>query len=213
MQEVFAPRRRRASRGLAGFAAATLVLAPALGLGGCVEEYAANASAVAAPARPTPRPGVSPAGAPVAFASFEGAPAAVIARYTHATQAAAATRSIIAASPQDAAYLARGYLSATPLSDGTAINAVWDVYDRAHRRVQRIENVVEVQGSPADPWSLADDRALAALAGLASDDLAATLTNTPEAIDAAARGPVVATNPAADETAAPALPPGVSAYR
>jgi hypothetical protein len=191
---------------------AVTALALGVGLSGCVEEVA-NVSASASPtasARLAARPGVSPRGAPVAFASLEGAPDSVLSRFTRATQAAAESRDVAAVAPREAAYLARGYLTGYAVDGGVVIAAVWDIYDKGRRRVQRLEDYVVVKGAAADPWSVADDQTLAALAARSTDDLAATLTNMPEAIAAATRGPVVATD-LPDET--PKLPATASAFR
>ncbi len=197
---------RRALTALTGL---TLCVA----LGGCVEDVAAVSAAAQQPsagARMAARPGVSPRGAPLAFASLEGAPDSVLSRFTQATQAAATSRDIAAVDPAVAAYLARGYLTAYPVEGGTVIASVWDLYDKGRRRVQRLEDYIVVKGASADPWSLADDRALASLAARATDNLAAALTNTPEAIAASPRGPAVAMD---DTSPEPHMPAAASSFR
>ena len=52
--------------------------------------------------------------------------------------------------------------------------------------VQRLNDVVEVKGAGGDPWALAGEAVLASVAAKSADDLAAFLSNTPEAAPAAA---------------------------
>ena len=201
--------RAMAPRVVAACAAAALCAV----LAGCVEDAPQLAAASAATPASDPvvaRPGVSPRGAPLAVASLEGAPQAVLDRFGEQTRAAAATRDVAMVAPSTAAYLARGYLTAYPVDGGSVLAAVWDLYDQKRRRVQRLEDYVQVKSTGGDAWAAADDAALAALAARSADDIAATLTNTPEAIAAAGKAPVVAMVP--DE--APArLPTGASAFR
>jgi len=195
-----------------GGAARTVCLAAALGLplAGCVEDNAALS--VAAPtqgAHMAARAGVSPRGAPIAFVSLVGAPDGVVARFSQATLSAAAKRDVEATGAESAAYLARGYMTATPGEDGVAFEVVWDLYDKGRHRAQRLDNQVVVKGQAGDPWALADERVMAALAGQSADDLAATLSNTPEAVAAAAApSAVVAMDPGAARPSATA-----SSYR
>jgi len=51
-----------------------------------------------------------------------------------------------------------------------------------------------VKGDGADPWRIVGEAALASIAAKSADDLAAFLSNTPEAI-AAVRAPAAATQP------------------
>jgi hypothetical protein len=163
-----------------------LLMLCAAGLGGCndapgsVEARATGGTQLAA------RPGISPSGATVAFASLQGAPAPVISRFTEKTYAEAAHRDVVVTQPGDAKYLLRGYLSAYPAADGTSLVYVWDLFDAHKQRIQRVEDAITLRGTAADPWSLVDDRALASIAAKGADDLAAVLTNMPEAVAAAA---------------------------
>ncbi len=59
------------------------------------------------------------------------------------------------------------------------------------QRVQRLSDAVEVKGAGDDPWALAGEAVLTSVAAKSADDLAAFLSNTPEA--AAAAEPPAAT--------------------
>lgn len=178
------------ARVLHGLARGGLVLASFCLLAGCVGNYAAL-QAPQAPPQPHPsniarRPGVSPSGASVALASFTGGPEGIRDRFTNAFDAAAKGQNIIMADPAAADYLVRGYLNAVPESDGTAVTYVLDIFDSDKHRTQRVEDKVDVKAKAADPWSIIDDRILAAVAAKSAVELAAVLTNTPEAILASA---------------------------
>lgn len=181
----------------------------ALALAGCVEQVAQHAPTAAATQRATlaRRPGVSPGGATVALASLEGAPQSVVERFTAAFGREAQGREIVLAPSTGSNYIVRGYLDAHPAPGGTAVAYVWDVFDARKSRAQRVADAITVPGSAADPWSVVDDKALASVAGKAAEDLAAFLTNTPEAV-AAMRPGASAPKPTAVATAA--APGGVS---
>ena len=80
----------------------------------------------------------------------------------------------------------RGYLSASLIEDGAEIDYVWDVFTAAKQRVQRLNDVIAVKGGGDDPWRLAGEAALISVAANSADDLAAFLSNTPEAAPVAA---------------------------
>jgi hypothetical protein len=185
---------RRAAIGAIGLAGLALPLC------GCVDQVADFQSASVASAAVTPvstvarRPGVSPRGAALALASLDGPPAAVTTRFAAALAAAAGPREITLADAGKARYLARGYVTAYPVEGGTAFAYVWDVFEGGRARAQRLSDAVVVKGSGgSDAWSLATDAVLADLAAKSADELAAFLSNTPEAIAAAkAKQPAVA---------------------
>lgn len=177
----------------------------ALPLCGCVDtavDLAARQTALVA------RPGVSPRGASVAIASLEGAPDEVIARFREKFASASEARDIALVEPEGAPqYRLRGYLTATPGQNGGRIAYVWDIFDRQGQRAQRLtDEAIVVPG--ADPWAALDEKSSVGLMSRAADNLAAFLTNTPEAIAAAAgdgaglsvvaaqRAPAVAVKPA-----------------
>ena len=163
-----------------------LVVVAAMALAGCVEQVANNApeAALTQRANMARRPGVSPGGATVALASLDGAPQSVTERFTRAFAGAAQGREIVLAPSASANYIVRGYLDAHPAPGGTAVAYVWDVFDARKSRAQRVADSITVPGAAADPWSIVDDKAIASVAGKAAEDLAAFLTNTPEAVAA-----------------------------
>jgi hypothetical protein len=101
--------------------------------------------------------------------------------------------------PRKARYLVRGYLSATVTADGATLEYVWDVFGPDKQRAQRLNDVISVKGAGDDAWAVADEAALTSVAAKSADDLAAFLSNTPDAkpIPAVAR----ASEPAAAATA------------
>ncbi len=182
----------------------SLALASCWLLAGCIDTYvAAPAPQTQAPPLPTNlvrREGVSPSGATVAVASFLGGPAGIRDRFTIAFDAAAKSQDIVMAEPAAANYLVRGYLNAVPEGDGTAVTYVLDIFDSKKHRTQRVEDQINIKAKAADPWSVVDDRALAAVAAKSAEALAAVLTNTPEAL-------VAARNDAVGHTIVAATPP------
>jgi hypothetical protein len=168
-----------------------------LALSGCVETTAQIAPDPEAHRQFVLRQGADLAQASVAIVSVEGAPSAVAGRFSQALAGEAHARDIVVVDAAQARYLVRGYLSATPTEDGAAIDYVWDLFSADRRRVQRLSDEIAIKGSGADPWALADEAALKSVAARSADDLAAYLSNTPEAA-------AVASAPAAAETAAAA---------
>lgn len=159
----------------------------AFGLSGCIET-APEIAVAPAPARYeiARRPDVSPKGAEIALVSLEGAPEAAARRFADALRAEAGPREIAFVEPARARYQLRGYLSATPVKDGVSVSWVWDVFGAGNARARRMTDELTVKArSPADPWSAVDEAALASIAARSADDLAAFLSNTPEAIAAA----------------------------
>jgi hypothetical protein len=158
-------------------------LGVSLGLGACVE--AANDAAA-----PTPtlahrqierREGVSLAPATVAIVSVQGAPEAVTASFLQDLASEAKAREIVLVQPRKARYLVRGYLSATVTADGATLEYVWDVFGPDKQRAQRLNDVISVKGAGDDPWAAAGEAALTSVAAKSADDLAAFLSNTPDA--------------------------------
>lgn len=185
-------------------------------LGGCNETLApfqANAPASAANTREsfaiTPRPGVSPAGAPVAFISLSGAPEAISGAYASALAQALAQNSVATQEAASAPYLLRAHLSGQPAEGGGVVIAfVWDIYGADRQRRHRLSDEMTIKQATGDPWSAANEQVLAALAARGARELAAYLTHTPEAIAAAANPAAVAT---AGAPTAPATAPTVQA--
>ena len=176
---------RRTAAGVAGAFAA-------LALAGCVDDAADLAARPEARGPIARRADMSIANASVAFISVEGAPAAVAASFNQEMARQAAAHDIVTADAKKARYLVRGYLSAYATTDGAAVEYVWDVFTRDKQRAQRVSDVLEVKGSGDDAWALAGQGALASVAAKSADDLAAFLTNTPEAVALARPAPVAA---------------------
>jgi hypothetical protein len=155
--------------------------AAALALGGCVDE-AADLAKADAHTQIVARPDMSIAAASVAFVSVDGPPPSVAANFDQEMLRQAMASNIVIVDNKKARYLVRGYLSAYRTEGGAAVEYVWDVFTRDKKRAQRVNDVLEVKGEGADPWAIAGQAALASVAAKSADDLAAFLTNTPEAV-------------------------------
>jgi hypothetical protein len=185
-------------------------------LGGCVEtEDSLQTASISSSTQMPMRPGVSPGGATIAFASVEGPPPQIAAGFSDQLATAAASRAIMTTDPQSADYLVRGYLTAYPVDQGTAITVVWDVFDNKKRHTSRVDDTITVQGGAEDPWSVANAAVMASIAGKSADDLAAFLSNTPEAIAAASHpaATVAAASPDLQAQPIAAAPGDALSYR
>ncbi len=180
----------RASGGAGAVLSALSVAAFAFALSGCVEMAADMAPKSEAHAAFVRRTDVSLAGASVAFVSVEGPPAAISRAFSQIMTREATARDIAVADEKKARYLVRGYLSAYETTDGAAVEYVWDVFNKDKQRMQRVNDVLEVKGEGADPWRFVGEAALASVAAKSADDLAAYLSNTPEAVAAAPAQPI-----------------------
>jgi hypothetical protein len=176
-----------AAKGKATLGLLVALTAPLM-LGACVAvETAAEIAPDAAASRQFAlREGANLAQASLAIVSVEGAPPAIAADFSRRLDSAARTRQLAVVDAGNARYLVRGYLSASPTEDGAEIEYVWDVFAADKRRVQRLSDVVAVKGAGDDPWALAGEAVLTSVAAKSADDLAAFLSNTPEAAPAAA---------------------------
>jgi hypothetical protein len=105
---------------------------------------------------------------------------------TQSLDEAAAARRIAVVNPAKARYLVRGYLTASPIEGGAEVDLVFDVFTPDKKRVQRLSDAIAVRGSGEDAWAMVDDAALDSVAAKSADDLAAYLSNTPEAAPASA---------------------------
>ena len=163
-----------------------VLLMGGLTLAGCVD--VAGDATPKADTRPqfVRRDDASMAGATVAIVSVEGAPAELSARFTQDLSEAAAARQIAVAPAAKARYLVRGYLTAAPAQDGATVDVVWDVFTPDKKRAQRLSDSFAIRGSGDDPWTMIDGDALDSVAARCADDLAAYLSNTPEAAPSAA---------------------------
>jgi hypothetical protein len=149
-------------------------------------DVAANPPSADASAQFAMRDDANMTGATVAIASVDGAPADVSARFRQSLDEAAAARRITLAPPAKAHYLARGYVTASPIEGGAEVDIVWDVFTQDKKRAQRLSDAIAVKGAGDDAWAMIDDAALNIIAAKCADDLAAYLSNTPEAAPASA---------------------------
>jgi hypothetical protein len=172
----------------------------ALCLAGCVETTAQREPAPEVPksSNMARREGVSPHGASVAVGQLQGLPGSESGRLSELFQSEASARDVNLTAPKNANYLVRGYLNATPAEGGATYAMVYDVYDAKKHRAQRIEDQVYVKGASPD---IADDAALRQIASKGAEDLAAVLTNMPEAVAASASGPALDTSKPAAQSA------------
>jgi hypothetical protein len=192
-------------------------------LAGCNETTSSIREPVkAAASAPTRNPNVSPRGASVVLnlTGAENVPPAIASRFSEALVRAAQTRDIDMADAKRAKYFVQLHLTAYPAGkDAIALAYVSDVFDARKNRAQRLGDDIVLKGSAADPWSLVDDEALKAIAARSADDLAAFLSNTPEAIAAAASArPAITASPAESPrlpepvTSPPAMPAGALGF-
>jgi hypothetical protein len=148
---------------------------------------------------------------------MQGAPTPLQTQFMALFNADVAQRDVALTDSASARYLARGYLSAFPVDGGAKLTTVWDIYDRTNHRAQRLNDEIALKGAAADPWSLVDGAALSALAAQSAGELAAYLSNTPEALaqaSSASPQPVTAAQaiPSPQAEPAAALPPQALSY-
>jgi hypothetical protein len=187
----------------------------ALALSGCNEHIspAASAPSVQSSAQIVPS-GYSPRPAAVSVTKMEGAPTPLQSQFMAYFNADATRDDVALTDSAGARYLARGYISAFLVDGGARLTYVWDIYDRANHRAQRLNDEIAIKGAAADPWALVDSAALAALAERSATELAAYLSNTPEALAAAAKSAAATAQNAGDaakSVAAPASAPAPAA--
>lgn len=161
------------------FAALPLLLA---GCGGDMDPIAT--ATMQAPTHSVISPsGASPRPATLAVTQLD-APEPLKTKFLAEFNADAAKQEVALTDSAGARYLARGYISAYPDNGGARLTYVWDIYDNKAHRAQRLNDEIAIKGASPDPWSLVDAAALAALAQRSADDVAAYLSNTPEALAA-----------------------------
>jgi hypothetical protein len=149
-------------------------------LSGC-NDIAANPPSADAQAQFVRRDDANMAAAPAAIVSVDGAPADLSAHFSQSLAEAAAAHRIAVVSPAKARYLVRGYLTASLVEGGAEVDFVWDVFTPDKQRVQRLSDAIAVRGAGDDPWAIIGEQALDSVAAKSADDLAAYLSNTPEA--------------------------------
>jgi hypothetical protein len=159
--------------GMASLSRGVLLISIAAGLAACVD------TANDVPRVEASQSVTSAGGASVAFASIEGAPEAISARFESALAEAASSRDITVSDVKRAKYLVRGYVTAYPVEGGTAFAYVWDVFSADKKRTQRVDDALIVKRTGGDPWSIADDQVLASLAARSTNDIAGFLAGMP----------------------------------
>jgi hypothetical protein len=167
------------------FFAGLALLSACAALSGC-NDVTANPPNADAQAQFALRDDANMAGATIAIASVDGAPADVSARFRQSLDEAAGARRIALAPPAKARYLARGYVTASLIEGGAEVDIVWDVFTPDKKRAQRLSDAIAIKGAGDDAWAMIDDAALNSVAAKCADDLAAYLSNTPEAAPASA---------------------------
>jgi hypothetical protein len=167
------------------FASSLVFLLGCATLGGC-NDIAANPPSVDGQAQFVRRDDANMAAATVAIVSVDGAPADLSAHFNQSLETAAAGRGIAVVDPAKARYLVRGYLTATPIEGGAEVDLVWDVFTPDKQRAQRLSDAIAVRGTGDDAWAMIGDAALDSVAAKSANDLAAYLSNTPEAAPAGA---------------------------
>ena len=167
------------------FVAGLILLLACATLSGC-NDVAANPPNTDAQAQFGLRDDANMAGTTFAIASVDGAPADLRSRLRQSIDEAAVARRIAVASPAKARYLVRGYVTASLIEGGAEVDIVWDVFTPDKKRTQRLSDAIAVKGSGDDAWAMIDDSALNSVAAKCAEDLAAYLSNTPEAAPASA---------------------------
>ena len=156
-----------------------------LGLAGCVDTASKAALAPSdidiAPVKIERLAGANMAAAPLFLLSLDGAPPAATTVLVADLQREAAARQIALSDMKSAKYLARGYFSVMGEGETTRFIYVWDVADIAKHDARRLTDAVVVKGTAPNPWSLFSADIAAELAAKSADDLAALLSNMPEA--------------------------------
>ena len=154
-------------------------------LGAC-NDVGANPPSADGQAQFVLRDDANMAGATVAIVSVEGAPADLSAHFSQSLAEAAAARRIAVVDPTTARYLVRGYVTASLIEGGAEVDLVWDVFTPDKKRAQRLSDAIAVRGAGDDAWAMIGEAGLDSVAAKSADDLAAYLSNTPEAAPAAA---------------------------
>ncbi len=153
------------------FAPLALLLAVALGLGGCAN--VANSSG------PSAAFAQAPGATTVAFESVDGPPPRVFERLVNLLDSEAQLRNVAVVSRQDsAAYRVRSYLAAQIRGGKTSIAWVWDVYDRDQQRALRLSGEEPTGRAGGDPWANADDLVLRRIAQAGLTGLGAMVNGT-----------------------------------
>ena len=162
--------------------AAALMLAASLGA--CVETLPQPVAETKAQVQNsiTPRPGVSPSGASIAFAGLAGAPDNVRKLLGDAMTAEVRARKLTLGRVEDGNYVIRGSASAFVTGKSTQIIYVWDIYGADKQFKHRLQDSVTVKKVVENGWSLVNEKVAGAIAARSVREISAYLTHTPEAI-------------------------------
>lgn len=108
---------------------------------------------------------------PVSLAPI-AAPGSVSSKMGQMLASAAAEKNIPVKGRAEADYVVRGYLVASPESDGTKVSYIWDITNKSDKRAHRFsgEEMVEKRVG-GDPWSAIDDQAMRKIAVKTADKL------------------------------------------
>jgi hypothetical protein len=134
---------------------------------------------------------ISAPGVPIAVESITGAPGSLASSFNAAFVDAASARQIeLVGGKEKVRYRIKGYLSAEPSENGkTELNFVWDVFDSAKQRAQRLTGAtVAKSASGGDPWS-GVDQGVTARAASDSMDVIAGFLHESGAVAAATSAP------------------------
>jgi hypothetical protein len=168
-------------------------------LAGCNETTSSLREPIkAAASAPARNANVSPRGASVALTltGIENVPAGVVSRFSEALAHAVDFRDVDVVEPKRAKYFVQMHLTAYPAGNGaSALAYLCDIYDAKKNRIQRLGDDVALKGTAVDSWSLVNDKAIEAIAARSAEDLAAFLSNTPEAVAAGSAAPALTARP------------------
>jgi len=185
----------------AGMRAVPILIAALLAasLAGCsTSDQTAQAPAELAPSQ-TQKKTASVSLAPVA------APGSVSNKMGQMLTSAAKEKNIPVKDGEQADYTVRGYLVASPESEGTKVSYIWDITDKSGKRAHRFsgEELVEKRVS-GDPWAAVDDKAMRKIAVTTADRLQNWLPKKDAPTQVATTGSVSATSTTGQPNAQPA---------
>lgn len=179
----------------AGMRAVPIFLASLLAVfaAGCSSSDQAQVPAELAPAQ-TQKKTASISLAPVA------APGSVSDKMGQMLASAAKQKNIPIKQDGQSDYKVRGYLVASPESEGTKVSYIWDVTDESGKRAHRFsgEEMIEKRVS-GDPWSAVDEKAMRKIALNTADRLQQWLPKKEVPTQVATTGSVNATSAEASD--------------
>ena len=153
-------------------------------LGGCVDtagKLQVDPNAAVEAVKVVALPGTNIAAAPLSIERLEGLSPEQTGTFVAELQKQAAGRQVSFAESKKAKYLAQGYVSAFTVGPATRFIYVWDIFDSSQHLRQRVSDAVIVQGAAPEPMALLSVDVSNALAAKSAEDLAAVLSNMPEA--------------------------------